>query len=129
LNEEWEFCCGPKRKFWRRVPYTRKNPSLGQRKLRMAFAEISSREKHFGKVVTPDGREMPAHVYYIGEKLRGVSFRQPKKEPPIDAKIRLLAEQLAKTFGSDTANRLLEIYRRKRATRVPLEEAIETSQA
>jgi len=127
---EWEYCRGPKREFWRRVPYTRKNPSLNQRKMRMMLAEISSRERHVGKVVTPDGREMPAHAYHIGEKLRGLKVAPAKKrEAPIDAKIKLLAKEVAKAFDSSTANRLLQLYRRKKVIPAPLEEAIETSQA
>jgi len=130
---EWQYCKGPKREFWRRVPYTNKNPTIYQRICRLKFGEVSfkGRDKHLGKVVLPDGREILAHAKYIGDCMRGVRFSPRRKpEPPIEAKLKLLARQVAALTGSGrTFNRLLAAYLKKRKAATPTlrEEATSSS--
>ena len=72
--------------YYRRVPVTRRSPTIAQAEVRLRFSEVAnSTAGVHGVQVVEDKRAIPVNASLIGEKLRGV--KQPKKVKTMQEKI------------------------------------------
>ena len=72
--------------YYRRVPVTRRSPTIAQAEVRLRFSEVAnSTAGVHGVQVVEDKRAIPMNAALIGEKLRGV--KQPKKVKTMQEKI------------------------------------------
>lgn len=83
---------GRRQGYFRKIPRTRKEPSIRQCEHRLVFTETAN--ETFGArgvVKTPDNRQISSNAAKIGDKLRGTG--QPRREPSMQEKlIRLILE-------------------------------------
>jgi len=72
--------------YYRRVPVTRRSPTIAQAEVRLRFSQVATRTAGVrGVQVVEDKRAIPVNASLIGEKLRGV--KQPKIERTLREKI------------------------------------------
>ena len=87
MGESWEFVRGCWRQsgYWRRVPWTRKNPTLPQRKARYALGKISHDSVGQTGLVKHGDNDIPVVAHKVSERMKGKRFAPPpaKRVPEV----------------------------------------------
>ena len=103
-NRGFEFVrgCWRQRRYWRKVPWTRKNPTLPQRKARYALGKISHDSIGKKGLVKHGDIDIPVVAHKVSERMKGKRFAPPptKRIPEVLGGLTPIFEEIGNQVSS-----------------------------